>query len=151
MRSMPTRETRTQASITMPLSRTRSRTSIRLVPPDALSTGMGVLLSAAARRDAPGRSAACEVRELALEHADLLARGLRLGFTLIAPRSQVMVVFPPVQADLLRLVDRADDQPDTDGEELHLGKRHFDVARDHQSLVQDAVEDVDEPACLMAA
>src|SRR5438876_12097351 len=32
MRSMPTRETRTQASITMPLSRTRSSTSMRLVP-----------------------------------------------------------------------------------------------------------------------
>src|SRR6266850_4644980 len=37
MRSMPTRETRTQASITMPLSRTRSGTSMRLVPLDARS------------------------------------------------------------------------------------------------------------------
>src|ERR687886_2159386 len=39
IRSMPTSETRTHASMTMPLSRTRSRTSIRLVPPGARSTG----------------------------------------------------------------------------------------------------------------
>src|SRR5436305_961442 len=37
---MPTSDTRTHASMTIPLSRTRSRTSMRLVPPDALSTGM---------------------------------------------------------------------------------------------------------------
>jgi hypothetical protein len=40
IRSMPTSETRTQASMTIPLSNTRSRTSTRLVPPAALSTGM---------------------------------------------------------------------------------------------------------------
>ena len=33
IRSIPTSDTRTQASMTMPLSRTRSRTSMRLVPP----------------------------------------------------------------------------------------------------------------------
>src|SRR6266849_5839511 len=36
-RSMPTRDTRTQASITMPLSSTRSRTSMRLLPQAARS------------------------------------------------------------------------------------------------------------------
>jgi hypothetical protein len=40
MRSIPTSETRTHASMTIPLSRTRSRTSIRLVPPAARSTGI---------------------------------------------------------------------------------------------------------------
>src|SRR6185436_8759724 len=44
MRSIPTSETRTQASMTMPLSSTRSRTSMRLVPPEALSTGIQLLL-----------------------------------------------------------------------------------------------------------
>src|SRR5205823_4199458 len=44
MRSMPTSDTRTHASITMPLSSTRSRTSIRLEPPEALSTGMRTFL-----------------------------------------------------------------------------------------------------------
>src|SRR5438874_10722640 len=39
-RSIPTTETRTHASITMPLSSTRSRTSIRLVPVDGCSSGM---------------------------------------------------------------------------------------------------------------
>src|SRR5262245_35556869 len=40
IRSMPTREIRTHASITIPLSSTRSRTSIKLVPPGALSTAI---------------------------------------------------------------------------------------------------------------
>src|SRR6185369_63375 len=40
IRSIPTREIRTHASITIPLSRTRSRTSIKLVPPGALSTAI---------------------------------------------------------------------------------------------------------------
>ena len=43
-RSMPTSDTRTYASITIPLSSTRSRTSIRLVPPGALSTAIACLL-----------------------------------------------------------------------------------------------------------
>src|SRR5678816_3651551 len=37
---MPTRDILTHASTTMPLSNTRSRTSIRLVPPGALSTAI---------------------------------------------------------------------------------------------------------------
>src|SRR3954470_17671158 len=40
IKSIPTSETRTHASMTMPLSRTRSRTSIRLDPPAARSTGI---------------------------------------------------------------------------------------------------------------
>src|SRR6185369_7903679 len=41
IRSIPTREIRTQASITMPLSKTRSSTSIRLEPPETRSTAIG--------------------------------------------------------------------------------------------------------------
>src|SRR4051794_21439540 len=37
---MPTRETRTHASMTIPLSSTRSSTSMRLVPPAARSTAI---------------------------------------------------------------------------------------------------------------
>src|SRR5437016_3631374 len=44
IRSMPTKEIRTQASITMPLSNTRSNTSIRLEPPDTRSTAIEGLL-----------------------------------------------------------------------------------------------------------
>src|SRR5690242_12485748 len=44
IRSIPTREILTQASITIPLSRTRSSTSIRLEPPDTRSTAIEGLL-----------------------------------------------------------------------------------------------------------
>src|SRR5437588_10225181 len=44
IRSIPTKEIRTQASITMPLSNTRSNTSIRLEPPDTRSTAIEGLL-----------------------------------------------------------------------------------------------------------
>src|SRR6185437_16012743 len=44
IRSMPTREILTQASMTIPLSWTRSRTSIRLEPPDTRSTAIEGLL-----------------------------------------------------------------------------------------------------------
>src|SRR5437899_3202299 len=40
IKSIPTSEMRTQASITMPLSSTRSSTSIRLDPPDTRSTAI---------------------------------------------------------------------------------------------------------------
>src|SRR5882672_1122883 len=52
---------------------------------------------------------------------------------------------PPVHADLLGLVDRADDEADADGEELDLGQGDTDVPRDEESLVEDAIEDVHEP------
>src|SRR5437764_13406139 len=44
IRSIPTKEIRTKASITMPLSNTRSNTSIRLEPPDTRSTAIEGLL-----------------------------------------------------------------------------------------------------------
>src|SRR5882757_1199726 len=43
IRSIPTREILTHASMTIPLSRIRSSTSIRLVPPGARSTAMTYL------------------------------------------------------------------------------------------------------------
>src|SRR5262249_6594527 len=133
IRSMPTRETRTHASITMPLSSTRSRTSMRLVPPVVLSTGIA--------------HPPCRQRsDLALEQADLLAQLLVLGGKAILPGGQVVVVLPPVQPDFLRFVDRAHDQANPDGEQLDLGQRDLHVARHHQALVEDPVEDVDETA-----
>src|SRR6267143_113701 len=149
MRSMPTSETRTHASMTIPLSSTRSRTSMRLDPPDALSTGMSPLRTAP-RRAAPGRDGAGQGGELSLEHPDLLAQGLVLRLVAVATWREVVVVFPPVETNLLRLVDRADDEADADGEELDLGERHLDVAGDDEALVEDAIEDIDEAACLMS-
>src|SRR2546423_957168 len=115
---MPTSEMRTQASMTMPLSSTRSSTSIRLVPPGALSTAIWSFLSSengSKLRSAPGGGGA---------------------------RRQVRVVAPPVQADLLGLVNRADEQTDLERQKLDVRQRDLDVARDDQPLVEDAVEHV---------
>src|SRR4029453_13697266 len=81
----------------------------------------------------PGR----ERFDLALEllYLRLQLLGPELAATM-ASRRQVAVVAPPVETDLLRLVQRADEQPDADGEKLDFGEGDLDVARDHQSLVQ---------------
>jgi uncharacterized protein YajQ (UPF0234 family) len=55
------------------------------------------------------------------------------------------IVFPPVETNLLRLVDRTNHQADADRQQLDFGERHFDIARNHESLVEDAVENVDQP------
>src|SRR5205823_648026 len=86
-------------------------------------------------------------RELALELGDALlqARDLRL---LIGRRrrrpGQKGAVAPPVQADLLGLVDRADQQADLDRQELDVRQPDADVAGDDEALVQDPVQHVDE-------
>src|SRR6188508_3007136 len=79
IRSIPTRDTRTQASITIPLSSTRSRTSIRLVPPAARSTGIGHsrLWAHTGDRSFEGASRRSSLRqrgEFPLQGADLLAQ-----------------------------------------------------------------------------
>src|SRR3954470_7041228 len=76
IRSIPTKETRTQASITMPLSKTRSRTSMRLVPPEARSTGMRTpwfLLCGS-----PGPACAAPFRARRGERGHLLFQGAHL-------------------------------------------------------------------------
>src|SRR5215510_12853079 len=105
MRSMPTRETRTHASMTIPLSSTRSRTSIRLVPPAARSTGIEDSLFQC------GGAPSHQRRQLALERAHLLLQFLVLGGQRLLARRQMVIELPPVQANLLRLVNRADQQP----------------------------------------
>src|SRR6185436_13188179 len=150
-RSMPTRETRTQASMTIPLSRTRSRTSMRLVPPEARSTGIrlppGCLLSAGPGRPALRLLPTSFDRQgghLGLQETDLFTQRLVLARQPPGADRQVRVLAPPIQPDLLRLVDGADQEPDPDGEELDLGQRDADVSGDHETLVEHAVEDVDQ-------
>src|SRR5215207_10507681 len=150
---MPTKETRTHASMTIPLSSTRSRTSMRLVPPEARSTGIrlppGCLLSTG-----PGGPAA-RARRLrlvlhrqgshpGLQKTDLLPESLVLERQPPGADREVRVLAPPIQPDLLRLVDGTDEEPDADGEELDLGERNADVAGDHEALVEDAVQNVDQ-------
>src|SRR6476660_84800 len=147
---MPTSDTRTHASITIPLSRTRSRTSMRLVPPDALSTGIvfyplrfGLSLHGLPRRlwsvlrQGQGGDSLFQL-------ADLLAQGRVLQCQLAGAHGQAGVLPPPVEPDLLGLVDGTDQEPDADGQQLHLGERDPDVARHDEALVEDPVEHVDE-------
>src|SRR5438034_2454932 len=54
------------------------------------------------------------------------------------------IVLPPVEPDLPRLVDGADDQPDADCEELDFGDRDANVAGDGKSLVEHAPENIDD-------
>src|SRR5438874_9642004 len=72
IRSIPTSETRTHASMTIPLSSTRSRTSIRLVPPAARSTGIGDSSDHSFLLHGRNRSAPGDGGQPALERANLL-------------------------------------------------------------------------------
>src|SRR5207244_2104776 len=79
----------------------------------------------------PGLLARAERADAALEQIHLPSQLLVLhGESLLAWR-EVVVVLPPVEADLLRLVDGADDEANADGEELDLGQGDLDVAGDH--------------------
>src|SRR5688572_31445570 len=148
IKSIPTSETRTHASMTIPLSRTRSRTSIRLVPPAARSTAIVKapysLLSvrsvpcATARR--PGQR-----RQPAFHQSQLFTQLEVLLHHLLTAGRQMAVVLPPVEANGLRLVDRANHETDADGEQLDFRERHLDISRHDETFVQDAVEDVHQP------
>src|SRR5205807_352219 len=142
IRSMPTREIRTQASITMPLSRTRSRTSIKLDPPDMRSTAMnlpppsdqlGFTPAVARPRGSGTRHHTSPLRKR--------GRGNRRW------HGQVRVIFPPVQSDLLRLIYGANQQPYTNGEQFHIRERNPHVAGDHQSFIENPVENIDKVSC----
>ena len=74
-----------------------------------------------------------------------LPKLLVLGRQRLLPRRQVMIELPPVEADLLRFVDRANQQTNADRQQLDFGERHLDVARDDEPFVEHAIEDVDEP------
>src|SRR2546423_12388439 len=121
-RSMPTSDTRTQASMTIPLSRTRSRTSISELPLGERSTAIFLLLLSRCRGGG-GR---------------FLDGALRVC-------AQSRVSAPPVESDLLGFVDRANQETNLDGEQLDVGKIDLDVADDDETFVEDAVEDVNEP------
>src|SRR5215212_4596826 len=149
IKSMPTREILTHASITMPLSSTRSRTSIKLVPPGALSTaicfgsffgswknehtarGLTALLAPcknpsqfihalrnATRRfrfprpsltDSCGCSGCCDFSDLEFEFRKTFTQLQVLGFGTLGACRQICIVAPPVQSNLLCLIDRANE------------------------------------------
>src|ERR1043165_3289757 len=88
IKSIPTSEILTHASMTIPLSNTRSRTSIRLVPPGVLSTAIcfGSFLESLENRAHCARidGAHCSFKHLshANENLPIATPGFRLAFTL---------------------------------------------------------------------
>src|SRR5262245_8943389 len=135
---MPTSETRTHASMTIPLSSTRSRTSMRLVPPAARSTGIEHSLFQR------GRAAPHHRGQLTLERPHLLFELFILGRERLFARREMVIELPPVETDLLGLIDRADEEADADGQKLDFRERHLDIASDHEPLVENTIEDVDQ-------
>src|SRR4051812_17288492 len=139
---MPTRETRTHASMTIPLSSTRSRTSIRLVPPGARSTGIDYYSFC---RLSQCRSAPPHQRgELPFQRPHLLFQFVVLRRERLLAWGKMMIELPPVETNLFGLVDRAHQQPDADGEELDFRQRDLDVARNDEAFVQDAIQDINK-------
>src|SRR4051812_23693465 len=86
-----------------------------------------------------------------LQRADPLAELPVLLRQLTAARAQARIVLPPVDTDLPRLVHGRYEQPDLDGEQFDVEEVHADVARDHDALVEDPLEDVGEAARLRSA
>src|SRR5262249_32224764 len=93
-----------------------------------------------------GRTAPHQRGQLALERAHLFPQLSVLGRQRLLAGREMMIELPPVEADLLGFVDRADEQPDADGQELDLRQRNLDVAGDHEALIEYTVENVDQ-AC----
>ena len=56
----------------------------------------------------------------------------------------MVVVTPPVETNLFRLVDRADKQPDPNRQQLDFCERDFDVAGNDEALVEDAIKNFDQ-------
>ena len=80
---------------------------------------------------------------MALELVEPLRAGPRFSSSRSCARGvQHRVVAPPVDAHLLGLVDRDDEQPDLDGQQLDVEQVHPDVAGDDDALVEHALEDV---------
>src|SRR5689334_8037130 len=119
-RSMPTSETRTHASITIPLSRTRSSTSIRELPLGERSTAIAAYSAGKRVLLLPARGALGRDGEVLQASLDTLEPALDVTRKKRARRCrcQTRVVAPPIQSDLLGLVDRTDQEPHLDREEL---------------------------------
>ena len=63
---------------------------------------------------------------------------------LLLARRQVVVVTPPVEANLLGFVDRTHQKADSNRQQLDFRERHLDVTGDDEALVEDAIKDFDQ-------
>src|SRR5690349_12491418 len=130
----------------MPLSSTRSSTSMRELPLgerstaiSAYSAGKRVLLLLTGSTRRLGRES-FEPAFNAFQAPLDVTRKKRAR----RDRGQPRVVSPPVQSDLLGLVDRTHQQPHLNREQLDVGEIDLDVASNHQPFVQHAVENLDQ-------
>ncbi len=60
---------------------------------------------------------------------------------------KVGIELPPIQADLLGLIHRTDEQTYANGQQLNVGQRNAYVAGYHQTLVQHPIQDVEQVGC----
>src|SRR5262249_10813824 len=90
------------------------------------------------------RAPAHQRRQLPLERTDLFLQFLVLRRQRLLARRQVVIELPPIETDLLRVVDRTDEQADPNRQELHFREGNLDVPGDDQALVEDAIENVDQ-------
>src|SRR5258706_6508869 len=58
--------------------------------------------------------------------------------------SQIRIVLQPVQADLFRFVDGANQQPYANCQQLDIRKRNADIPSYDEAFVQHSVEDIDK-------
>src|SRR5207244_1299790 len=84
--------------------------------------------------------AGSQLPQLRLDLIRALRRQLRTGRRTAEERA----AGPPVDAHLSRLVDRRDQEPDVDREELDLDETDADVAGNHETLVEDPLEEIGE-------
>ena len=58
------------------------------------------------------------------------------------PGGKVTVIFPPVNAHFLGLVNRGDQQADFDGQQVNIGDLNADIAGNHNALVEHPLQDI---------
>jgi hypothetical protein len=56
----------------------------------------------------------------------------------------MVIELPPVEANLLGFVDRANQQSNADGEEFDFGEGHFDVTSHNQTFVEHSIQYLDK-------
>src|SRR5262249_55829884 len=126
------------------LSSTRSRTSIRLEPPETRSTAMGKSPPQFFNPSSGPPHASCLGGRRTPGAGGSLLRQSGNNRSL---HRQMWIVLPPVQPDLLGLIHRPRHPPDTNGKQFHFSERNADDPRDDQSFVQTPVEKVDKIRC----
>jgi hypothetical protein len=57
---------------------------------------------------------------------------------------EIRIELPPVQPDLFRFINGANQQPDADRQQFNIRQRHTYVSGDDQTLIEYSVKDVEQ-------